>query len=66
MNWLCKHKWEIIGVEEYIDTSFGYNLPRTKYHLSCAKCGNIKDKNLSGHVVKPRPERNERKLEIVK
>ena len=50
MNIFHSHHWEIIGKEEFTDTSFGLDIPKTNYHLRCSKCGRLKDKSLCGWV----------------
>lgn len=42
----CFHKWKILGKYEFIDTSFGEELPKTTYHLQCEKCGKLKGQDL--------------------
>jgi len=49
MCWF-KHKWIVIRLEKYIDTSFGLRVNSTLITYQCTKCMDIKTKITLGHL----------------
>lgn len=48
--WLAGHRWRLVAVERYLDTSWGCGgVPQTLVLRRCQHCGHTRTRTIDGH-----------------